>query len=1480
MGAAVRCRLSAFSRQPERFRADGPKLTAGGQSGRHRSENAREGAGVRLSAEIPVGSCGIVIRRSPDKIAVMLTVVALLLAGGAQAIVQTQPSIGTAGFVAAILLIAFARSPDEPAPPRGPRIVDEWPAFPFWGLVAAGVLCCAASGIAAFFQAGPITTQVPWALGLLLLIGASLSLYRRADLRRRPDSRTLLVLTALLLLSALLFAWHLATMPPEVHGDDAEVGLDAIRILQARPFNLFGSGWFGLPRFHAAPTALSLKIFGINLLGLRATSAILGTATVLVLFALARRLWGFEIAVLASLVLVSQRFFIHLSRTGYHYIDTPFVSVLALWLFVRVWQERKLGSLVWCGIVLGLGVQTYFASRLVPVLLAVTFLLWISSDREKRSWSQVACFGLIGLIALATAAPAIGYFSHHLDELWGRTSETSVFSAGARAHLSYGYGTDSLLKILLIQARAAVELFNVVGDNSLQYGYAKPLLEPVSGVLFILGIGLAIGSIRRRRNQLLLLWTVVPFVAGAVLTIDTPFFPRISGLIPFVALLIAVGLHHLLATIRSALPESTGRRLAATAAVIAMATVFLNNVQSYFRDYAPQHRHSPAVEISRWILDNAAGKTTYMVGGAPRFYIHHGTITFMTWGYDKRDIIDLNQYLEKNSLDPRTSVFVIMPAGQPLISQLIAAVGPLHIEEHRNIHGRTAFYTAVPQSGKNWRSSLARSLARKPKNWRFDSWLRLARSFVIGLAVVTGLAVAVLLFRRILLRFGTGLRRRWRPSGLPAPAEHGARRSQASAWPAPPKWVTVAGFIAIVAVATVLRTVHLDELPAGFYCDEAGLGYNATSILRTGYDETGTFLPLYVWSFGVSYKNPVFIYSSMLPLALLGPTELAVRLTAAVYGIATVVAMFFLGRAMGGSWVGLLAALLLAVCPWHVHFSRIGFELITEPFFFTVGLIFLVNFFRGRRSLLPAAFFFALTIYTYVPAKLFVPLFLAGVLFVYSATLRRRWRETAAAFCLFAVMLLPVGIFDWQHRQQSGAYFQRTTILQSGDPPVEIARRFLTNYVTFFSPAFLFYEGGDRILRHSVKGHGELYPLFAPLLLVGIVVLLTRRDPSMGLPLLWLAAYPVAPALMNEIPSASRGFIGAAAFCLVAGIGATEILRLPGRLLRRRSWRFAAQAVIATAGIVLLASQTAHYWTLYSVEYPKYSAKYYTGFQFGQRQVAEYFIRHYDEYDEMILTQRRSNQADVFLRFYDGLAQPARRDIMPPFEHREKMRVGWPDNLDQYRHGRRLLFAARPDEVALFENPDVKQRIIAPDGSAAFVIVEARAVKPFVHAWRVIGPYEPGTQLTPPDLDPTAPAERDEGGRRWRRYDKPVASVGLNDFFSIDRDNACAWAVNFADVESEREVRVWVGFDDEGEVWINGERLPLRYEKTADDWVADSETAIARLEPGRNTVAVRTCERTGDWRFYFRMVAADGSPLHDVRWEYESTATTEEEGES
>ena len=63
----------------------------------------------------------------------------------------------------------------------------------------------------------------------------------------------------------------------------------------------------------------------------------------------------------------------------------------------------------------------------------------------------------------------------------------------------------------------------------------------------------------------------------------------------------------------------------------------------------------------------------------------------------------------------------------------------------------------------------------------------------------------------------------------------------------------------IIILAVFLRFYYIEKIPNGLYSDEASYGYNAFSILETGKDEYGNFMPLAFRSFG-DYKAPLYIY--------------------------------------------------------------------------------------------------------------------------------------------------------------------------------------------------------------------------------------------------------------------------------------------------------------------------------------------------------------------------------------------------------------------------------------------------------------------------------------------------------------------------------------------------------------------------------------------------------------------------------------------
>ncbi|MBI4516885.1 MAG: hypothetical protein HY699_13830 [Deltaproteobacteria bacterium] len=675
--------------------------------------------------------------------------------------------------------------------------------------------------------------------------------------------------------------------------------------------------------------------------------------------------------------------------------------------------------------------------------------------------------------------------------------------------------------------------------------------------------------------------------------------------------------------------------------------------------------------------------------------------------------------------------------------------------------------------------------------------------------------------------------------------------------------------LAIVVLAGVLRVYNLRDLPAGLYCDEAGLGYNAYSLWQTGRDENGTRFPLFVWSFGVSYKNPVYIYSAIVPIALLGLDEFSLRLTSVAFGLGTIVAVFFLCRALFSVGVGLLAALLLALCPWHLHFSRIAFELISFPFLFTIGATLLVRYTQGRRTLPAAFFFFAACPYTYAISNLFVPLFVVGFGLLYLKDLLwQRWRQTLLALVVMLATVAPLIQFNLAHRAQTQQYFRNTTFLEPDMTAQEAGNRFVANYRQFFSNRFLFTEG-DEIVRHAVRGHGELYPAFLPLLLLGGAVALLRRDRASKLILLWLVLYPCGASLMTEIPSASRGFIGVVPLCILAALGAGSVLWAIAWAIRYRPVALALQGAALAAGAYVLIPQVQRYLHLYFNEYVRYSAPTYGGFQYGYRDMIRYMESERGNYAQLLMTATEVNQPQVFALFYRPL---------DPSQHHRGTDLGYtildPAEVARYSLDRPVLYAVREPELRYFSDYTVKKRIVAPGGQTEFVIAEVRGRKTFLTRWLSLGLFDNAGQsgirrddITPADVHKGRFAGK-YGDVYWRQIQQTYLRVDLNQFYSRnDRDHlgnpeyACAY--NYTTVHSPQAQPAFLelmGSDDFMRIWLNGRLLtsePLLLSERL-------KRRPVELQAGDNGLLLQSCETAGEWVFVARLTDAAGHDLPGV----------------
>ncbi|MEP7205402.1 MAG: glycosyltransferase family 39 protein [Casimicrobiaceae bacterium] len=159
------------------------------------------------------------------------------------------------------------------------------------------------------------------------------------------------------------------------------------------------------------------------------------------------------------------------------------------------------------------------------------------------------------------------------------------------------------------------------------------------------------------------------------------------------------------------------------------------------------------------------------------------------------------------------------------------------------------------------------------------------------------------------------------PPGVPIPAEARATRGE------------IAILVAIVVLAAILRVIHLDQ---GLWYDEV---LTLTRFVR---------LPVTAVVTDFSSFNNHVLYSlqAKAAVALFGESAWALRLPAALFGIAGVVVTWLLAALAVGKRRALLAAFLIAISYHHVWFSQ-NARGYTEMLFWTA--LGTVLFLRGMR---------------------------------------------------------------------------------------------------------------------------------------------------------------------------------------------------------------------------------------------------------------------------------------------------------------------------------------------------------------------------------------------------------------------------------------------------------------------------------------------------------------------------------------------------
>jgi hypothetical protein len=139
-------------------------------------------------------------------------------------------------------------------------------------------------------------------------------------------------------------------------------------------------------------------------------------------------------------------------------------------------------------------------------------------------------------------------------------------------------------------------------------------------------------------------------------------------------------------------------------------------------------------------------------------------------------------------------------------------------------------------------------------------------------------------------------------------------------------------------------------------------------------------------------------------MALAGDNLFGLRLASVLQGVASVLLLYLLGRRLFGQRAAALAAFLLAVSQWHVHFSRGGFHYMQAVLAGLLVLYFLTRALDSGRWLdfLLAGYACGLCLTVYYAARLF-PVLAAGYLLAHAMTRPGWWRRSGPGLALLAL---------------------------------------------------------------------------------------------------------------------------------------------------------------------------------------------------------------------------------------------------------------------------------------------------------------------------------------------------------------------------------------------------------------------------------------------------------------------------------------------
>lgn len=446
--------------------------------------------------------------------------------------------------------------------------------------------------------------------------------------------------------------------------------------------------------------------------------------------------------------------------------------------------------------------------------------------------------------------------------------------------------------------------------------------------------------------------------------------------------------------------------------------------------------------------------------------------------------------------------------------------------------------------------------------------------------------------------------------------------------------------IAILVLASLLRLWKVSSIPPHLTPDEASLGYNAYSILKTGRDEYGETLPVVFKSFG-DFKPGLYVYLTVPSVALFGLNEFAVRLPSTLFGILSVYLLYLVTNLLfKNKRLATISAFILAVTPWSIYFSRGAWEVNLSLSLTLAGIYFFLKALEKDKFLIPSAISFSLTLWTYQGAKLSTGIVLLLLFILYGKKLFEIKRKARAVSAVLGVILvLPIflslfkgqtgrlnvfSIFSYPRPKdyiqlmldEGGERIGDVNYYLFHSEGVNFIRGILGRWFNHFSGKFLFFEGDWPNPRHAAPYQGMLLLSDLILLIAGFAALVRKGlGKETAFIWLWLVFASLPAVLSRDQVHAVRAMNMVIPLVVVLSFGLEKIIAA-------NKLKYVFFAIYLVSFIYFLDA--------YFVHVPKHNSKYW---EYGYKQIVETVTPIQGNYKK-VKVQQSFAQPHIYFLFY------------------------------------------------------------------------------------------------------------------------------------------------------------------------------------------------------------------------------------------------------